>query len=345
MNFSFKVLISLLLSLSLNQVIGQSCFDEIKDQEIPFETISTPQSSLDSSIFFTNLYCFIGEDLDSVDLEILCDGPYLGLILFKSIEGNSQPTTYGDLKQLMIQETKDLGYAEMRDLHLLTRDFSKLPAVYENWDEDKHALLKLGIPEIKLKPFEEYLKTHSDPAKNYNQLMSEFEQSKQVSNEVHEEELNNILLQARLDALLKNGGVIQLDSLQEISKSENKPILLYFTGYTVASGRKLERVALKNDSIISSLESEFVFTSVFVDDRREISKEQWKHSEVLDKTVKTIGDLNIITQIELCSIASQPYFVALTQNGEIIGTGEYADFKAPEDFLDFLKRIKSKFEE
>ncbi|MFK7786251.1 MAG: hypothetical protein AB8B56_14120 [Crocinitomicaceae bacterium] len=330
------------LTLVLNSANSQSCFEEISERELPIETYTSPDSD-EFSELLGNLYCFIGEDLDTIDIEIFSYDGYLVAVIFKNIQSDAFPLTYSGLKQFMIAESKDPSYSKMRDLHILTRDFSELPAIYENWDTDKQALLNLGIPNDKLQPFEEYLKIHSDSSKTYEQLMKEFELSKQQSNSTEKETLEVSSEELRKE-LLESKVVHQIDAFAKRSKRENKPVLMYFTGFNVTSSRKLEYFIFNDATILNHLKNDVIFLSLYVDDKRALPKEHQKYSETLDRTIETYGDANIAMEIELTGIASQPYFVALSDTGKVIGTGTYQDFKSPEDFRAFLNSVQSKFE-
>ena len=177
-----SLLLIILVQFSFNSM-AQSCFDEIANTEIPEKPHEMDNTDSERIEFMENTNCFLGEELDTIDLEITTHRSYLGvLIVFENIDSDV-PITYARLKELMIEFTKKEEYPQIRKLHMLTRDFSMKLAIYENWETDKSILINLGIPEDKLEPFKNYLQKHPNTGKTYQELMMEFEASKATSND------------------------------------------------------------------------------------------------------------------------------------------------------------------
>lgn len=153
------------------------------------------------------------------------------------------------------------------------------------------------------------------------------------------------LKKVSFDELLKNDGVLDLDAIIEESRSQSKPILLYFTGLNTGSFRIWEEQILKNPEVISRLTEDFLFKPVYVDDKRPLTKDVKTVScEDWNTPYKTIGDANICLQIQLCNSATQPYLLALDSRKKIIGEGTYENIRKHEDFLHFLKEIENSFD-
>ena len=146
--------------------------------------------------------------------------------------------------------------------------------------------------------------------------------------------------------LLAVGSELVFDNkLLEQSKEQNKPLLLYFTGFSCVNCRKIEQMTLNDDIVFNLLNDDFIFLPLYVDNRTELAKSDQVYSSTLRRTMTTIGDKNMVYEIEEYNASSQPLFVCLNSKGEIIGTTDYAkSSKYPfEDFLrDCLKKVNNK---
>ena len=172
-------LIILLLQYPFGSV-AQSCLDKIVDIEIPENPARMDETDPEYIEFMENTNCFLGEDLDTIDLEITTSVPYLGmLIMLENMMSESEsPFTYGRLKQVIIDFTEKEEYPKIRELHLLSRDFSMKPAIYANWETDKHMLIDLGIPEETIEDFKNYLQENPDTGNTYEDMMIQYHMSK-----------------------------------------------------------------------------------------------------------------------------------------------------------------------
>ena len=97
--------------------------------------------------------------------------------------------------------------------------------------------------------------------------------------------------------------ITDLESGIEKAQSEKKPILLYFNGYALINGRKIESdLIMKNQTIFKSMKNDFINVWLYVDDQN-VGK---KWSDYQKENFKT----NV-----------QPYFVILDSNGNPITKG------------------------
>jgi hypothetical protein len=108
----------------------------------------------------------------------------------------------------------------------------------------------------------------------------------------------------------------------EQAQSEKKPILLYFTGYAVINGRKIEsNLLLKNKIVFESMKNDYINVWLYVDDKQHGKK--WYDYQ------KTNFKSN-----------QQPYFVILDHNGNPISKGlDY--YKAKEQLETELLKHKN----
>lgn len=122
------------------------------------------------------------------------------------------------------------------------------------------------------------------------------------------------------------------------AKEHNKPILLDFTGWACVNCRKMEENVWSETEVYNLINDNYVLISLYVDDRKELPEDKQFDFERTDgniKKIKTIGDKWATFQIVNFQTASQPYYVLLTPELEMLNTPkEYTD-KA--DYTQWLK--------
>lgn len=130
------------------------------------------------------------------------------------------------------------------------------------------------------------------------------------------------------------------------AKSENKPILLDFTGWACVNCRRMEENVWSQPSIFQMLKDEYVLISLYVDDRKELEKEEqfdFQYDSGRIKKIKTIGQKWGTFQTINFNSASQPYYALLTPDLEVLNSGvQYVDAITYEAWLkDGLSRYKN----
>jgi thiol:disulfide interchange protein DsbD len=128
------------------------------------------------------------------------------------------------------------------------------------------------------------------------------------------------------------------------AKAENKPILLDFTGWACVNCRKMEENVWSENDIYTLLKEKYVLISLYVDDRKELPKDQqfdFVKNNGTFKRIRTIGDKWATFQTVNFQTASQPYYVLMNSNLEILASPrQYTD---RDDYYDWLKKgINSK---
>ncbi|MBU2940517.1 thioredoxin family protein [Lacinutrix sp. C3R15] len=105
------------------------------------------------------------------------------------------------------------------------------------------------------------------------------------------------------------------------AKEQNKPIMLDFTGWACVNCRKMEEQVWSKDKIYNVLNDEYVIISLYVDDRKELEKEEQfqflKHNGSI-KNIKTIGDKWATLQTLNFQNNSQPFYVLLNHDMELL---------------------------
>jgi thiol:disulfide interchange protein DsbD len=129
----------------------------------------------------------------------------------------------------------------------------------------------------------------------------------------------------------------------EASKKYNKPVFVDFTGHSCANCRKMEEFVWVKPEVLKRLKNDFVIASLYVDERKELPKDQ-HYTSVSGEEVNTIGERNADLQINTFNSNGQPYYYIIDSEGTIlaIGGGYDAD---EQKFIDFLEEGKAKYAE
>ena len=122
------------------------------------------------------------------------------------------------------------------------------------------------------------------------------------------------------------------------AKTNNKPILLDFTGWACVNCRKMEENVWSDPKVYELLKENYVLISLYVDDRKELSEENQfkiKLNENHLKSIETIGDKWSTFQYLNFQTASQPYYVIMNANLEILN--EAKQYTGVDDYYNWLK--------
>jgi thiol:disulfide interchange protein DsbD len=99
------------------------------------------------------------------------------------------------------------------------------------------------------------------------------------------------------------------------AKSVDKPILLDFTGYACVNCRKMEDYVWSDPAILKILQDEVVLISLYVDDKRELPKNEQYVSKETRKEIVSIGNKWSDFQITKFKANAQPYYIILDTEG------------------------------
>jgi len=117
----------------------------------------------------------------------------------------------------------------------------------------------------------------------------------------------------------------------------NKPILLDFTGWACVNCRKMEENVWSHSNVYPILKEEYVLISLYVDDRKELPESEqfdFKYDSGRVKSIQTIGQKWGTFQTINFNAASQPYYVLLSPNLEILNEAvQYVDVETYEEWL------------
>ena len=128
------------------------------------------------------------------------------------------------------------------------------------------------------------------------------------------------------------------------AKAANKPILLDFTGWACVNCRKVEENVWSEPDIYQLLKDDYILISLYVDDQKKLPKEdqfQFIRENGKVKEIETIGDKWSTFQTVNFHTASQPFYVQMTADLEILHRAEqYTD---RDTYYRWLKKGKEKF--
>jgi thiol:disulfide interchange protein DsbD len=128
------------------------------------------------------------------------------------------------------------------------------------------------------------------------------------------------------------------DSGLSYAKSQNKPILLDFTGWACVNCRRIEENVWTDPEVYSLINDNFVLISLYVDDRKELDVKDFitlKYKSGKEKIIKTVGEKGATFQAINFKSASQPYYVLLDNNLRILN--KPIQYTSKDKYLNWLK--------
>lgn len=121
------------------------------------------------------------------------------------------------------------------------------------------------------------------------------------------------------------------------AQEQNKPILLDFTGWACVNCRKMEENVWSDPKVYPLINEEYVLISLYVDDRKELPEDEkfdYQFDSGRIKNISTIGQKWGTFQTINFNAASQPYYVLLSPNLEILNDAiQYVDVAQYEQWL------------
>jgi len=117
------------------------------------------------------------------------------------------------------------------------------------------------------------------------------------------------------------------------AKSQNKPILLDFTGYGCVNCRKTEELIWVDDKIWKKINEQFVLVSLYVDDKMEL--DSMLRSAVTNARIRTVGQIWTDFQVTNFKQNSQPLYVLVSPDEQVLTAprGYDSDIQGYDAFL------------
>ncbi|HPF89602.1 MAG TPA: cytochrome c biogenesis protein CcdA [Flavobacteriales bacterium] len=131
-----------------------------------------------------------------------------------------------------------------------------------------------------------------------------------------------------------------LATAMEHARSVNKPVMVDFTGWACVNCRKMEEHVWPEQGVKEIIENDYVLVSLYVDDKRELPKDQQfihETSTGAKKPIITHGNKWATLQAENFASASQPLYVLLSPEGKLL-TDPVGYTPDKEEYAGFLRR-------
>jgi thiol:disulfide interchange protein DsbD len=107
----------------------------------------------------------------------------------------------------------------------------------------------------------------------------------------------------------------------QLSKQENKPILIDFTGWACVNCRKMEENVWTDPAVMSFIQNNFILVSLYVDDKAllHVDKRFTYTTKTGDKKeITSVGDLWATFQAENFNQSSQPLYVVMSPDQKLL---------------------------
>jgi len=129
------------------------------------------------------------------------------------------------------------------------------------------------------------------------------------------------------------------------AKVVNKPIMLDFTGFACVNCRKMENNVWSEERVLSILKNEVVLISLYVDDKRDLPKNEQHISKTTGSEIETIGDKWADFMISKYKTNTQPLYVLTDLEGNSLNkTKPTISYVGVDEYEKWLKSGLSAFQ-
>ena len=108
------------------------------------------------------------------------------------------------------------------------------------------------------------------------------------------------------------------DEGMEYAKKVGKPVLIDFTGHSCVNCRKMEVSVWSDPAVLQILRNDYVIISLYVDDKTELPENEKYQSSFSNKKINTVGQKWSDLQASKYNTNSQPYYVLLNHNLQLL---------------------------
>ncbi|WP_374163913.1 protein-disulfide reductase DsbD family protein [Arcticibacter sp. MXS-1] len=119
------------------------------------------------------------------------------------------------------------------------------------------------------------------------------------------------------------------------ARQENKPVIIDFTGHACVNCRKMEASVWPDAQVLQRLREEYVLIQLYVDDKTELPEAEQTVSKASGKKIKTIGNKWSDFQASRFNANSQPFYVLLDHNGQLLAQPIGAEYDVSK-YLNYL---------
>ena len=128
------------------------------------------------------------------------------------------------------------------------------------------------------------------------------------------------------------------------AKTVNKAVMLDFTGHACVNCRKMENNVWSDSKVLSILKNDIVLISLYVDDKRELPKNEQFVSKSTGSEIVTIGDKWTDFMISKYKTNTQPLYVLTDSEGNNLNDAKPTiSYVGVDEYLNWLKAGIAKF--
>ncbi|WP_417590772.1 hypothetical protein [Owenweeksia hongkongensis] len=310
--------LSLLLSVEIG-LAQQSCLGLRNDTLIAFKV---PKEQMFDAINEDVEIVANCLELDSVDRFILTTPVLTTLIAGQALNG--EELVYGSLFDSIEKMRNSSEYSEMKAVTAFMIENESKPLSKEGWERLEPMLAKMLDNEEMLTKVKRQFDSSIGEGMSYREFFTYV-----FTNESAEEETPKNELTSPFDIFYE---MEPLEAMLEKSAVNQKPLLLYFSGWGCVNGRKMEE-SWHDEGVFALMENNFIAFMGYADDRAAMTDELRKKWKVGDE-VKTMGKCIDNFQKEFLNSNSQPFFAIVSPDGKVIATQGYTlDTDAFKSFL------------
>jgi thiol:disulfide interchange protein len=128
------------------------------------------------------------------------------------------------------------------------------------------------------------------------------------------------------------------------AKKMNKPVMIDFTGHSCVNCRKMEVSVWSDPQVLQRMNDDYVLISLYVDDKTALPENERYTSAFSGKKIKTVGNKWSDLQASKYGINSQPYYVLLDHEGNVLTQPEAFNLDI-QNYINFLDKGKKAFNE
>ncbi|MDB5123645.1 MAG: thiol:disulfide interchange protein DsbD [Mucilaginibacter sp.] len=121
----------------------------------------------------------------------------------------------------------------------------------------------------------------------------------------------------------------------QVSKELKKPVLIDFTGWNCANCRKMENDVWPDPGVRARMQNDFVLLELYVDEKSQLPESEFYNSSFSGKKITTIGGKNSDFETTKFNTNSQPFYVIIDGNGNILVPPQSANYSV-ENYTRFL---------
>jgi thiol:disulfide interchange protein DsbD len=137
-------------------------------------------------------------------------------------------------------------------------------------------------------------------------------------------------------------GFFDYDEGMEYAIKVKKPVLLDFTGHSCTNCRRMVESVWADPQVLDRIKEDYVLISLYVDDKTELDAADKYISTFSGKSIENVGQKWSDFQASKFGTNSQPYYVILNNEGEMLGKPEAFNLDI-NNYIQFLDKGKEAF--